>query len=55
MGSVKQLEYNQTNQSAAWRNPDSGHSGTITPTGGEEHNAYGRAFRRPDGSWQIVK
>ena len=69
------LEYNQTNQSAAWRNPASGHSGTITPTrtyrepegrycrehtqtvmfGGERHNAYGRACRRPDGTWQIVK
>ncbi len=26
------LEYSQTGQSKAWRNPDSGHSGTITPT-----------------------
>ena len=26
------LEYSQIGQSKAWRNPDSGHSGTITPT-----------------------
>ncbi|HEX9569060.1 MAG TPA: RT0821/Lpp0805 family surface protein [Rhodospirillales bacterium] len=26
------LEYNQAGQAAAWRNPDSGHSGTVTPT-----------------------
>jgi len=26
------LEYNQTGQAKAWRNPDSGHSGTLTPT-----------------------
>lgn len=26
------LEYNQAQHSSAWRNPDSGHSGTITPT-----------------------
>ena len=69
------LEYNQTHHSSSWRNPDSGHSGTITPTrtyrepegrycreytqtvmiGGEQHTAYGRACRRPDGTWQIVK
>lgn len=69
------LEYNQTRRSSAWRNPDSGHSGTITPTstyrepegrycreytqtvmiGGEQHNAFGRACRRPDGTWEIVK
>lgn len=69
------LEYNQAHHSSAWRNPDSGHSGTITPTrtykepegrycreytqtvmiGGEQHKAYGRACRRPDGTWEIVK
>ncbi len=69
------LEYNQSNHPAYWRNPDSGHSGSITPTrtyrepggrycreytqtvmiGGQEHDAYGRACRRPDGSWEIVK
>ena len=26
------LEYNKTSQSSSWRNPDSGHSGTFTPT-----------------------
>ena len=26
------LEYSQIGQSKAWQNPDSGHSGTITPT-----------------------
>lgn len=26
------LEYSQTGQSKSWRNPDSGHSGTFTPT-----------------------
>ena len=34
------LEYNQTGQTAAWRNPDSGHSGTVTPT---------RTYRTADG------
>ncbi len=26
------LEYNQAGQASAWRNPDSGHEGTFTPT-----------------------
>ncbi len=26
------LEYNQTGQGKGWKNPDSGHSGTFTPT-----------------------
>ncbi len=26
------LEYSRTGQTTAWRNPDSGHSGTFTPT-----------------------
>jgi surface antigen len=26
------LEYNRTGQTVRWRNPDSGHSGTFTPT-----------------------
>ncbi|MFQ5764287.1 MAG: RT0821/Lpp0805 family surface protein [Rhodospirillales bacterium] len=34
------LEYNQTGQSSAWRNPDSGHSGTVTPV---------RTYRASDG------
>ena len=25
------LEYNKTGQTSTWRNPDSGHSGTVTP------------------------
>jgi surface antigen len=61
-------------QSVAWRNPDSGNSGRITPTrtyqtasgqycrefqqtvtiGGETQQAFGRACRQPNGSWQIV-
>jgi len=69
------LEYSQSRHSSAWRNPDSGHSGTFTPTttyrepqgrycreytqtvmiGGEQHTAYGRACRRPDGTWEVVK
>lgn len=69
------LEYNETRRSSAWRNPDTGHSGTFTPTrtyrepagrycreytqtvliGGEQHNAYGTACRRPDGNWEIVQ
>ena len=71
----RSLEYDQSHHSSSWRNPDSGHSGTITPTrtfrepegrycreytqtvliGGEQHKAYGRACRRPDGTWEIVK
>ena len=61
-------------QSVPWRNPDSGNSGSITPTrtyqtasgqycrefqqtvtiGGESQQAFGRACRQPNGSWQIV-
>ncbi len=69
------LEYNQTGQEQAWKNPDSGHSGTFTPTAtyqldngtncrefettiyvdGEKESGVGRACRRPDGIWQIVR
>ncbi len=69
------LEYNQTGQEVAWRNPDSGNSGTFTPTAtykldngtncrdfettiyvdGEKESGVGRACRRPDGTWQIVR
>ena len=69
------LEYNQTGQQVAWKNPDSGNSGTFTPTatyqldngtncrdfettiyvGGEKETGVGRACRRPDGTWQIVR
>ncbi|MCB2101912.1 MAG: glycine zipper 2TM domain-containing protein [Rhodobacterales bacterium] len=30
--SQNSLEYNRTGQTSSWRNPDSGHSGTVTPT-----------------------
>lgn len=36
------LEYNETNRPSSWRNPDSGHSGTITPT---------RTYREPEGRY----
>ena len=69
------LEYNQTGQEVAWKNPDSGNSGTFKPTttykldngtncrdfettiyvDGEKESGVGRACRRPDGIWQIVR
>ncbi len=69
------LEYSQTGQALAWNNPDSGNSGTFTPTAtyqldngtncrdfettiyvaGEKETGVGRACRRPDGIWQIVR
>ena len=69
------LEFNQTGQAQAWKNPDSGNSGTFTPTAtyrldngtdcrdfettiyvdGEKESGIGRACRRPDGTWQIVR
>jgi len=36
------LEYNQARHSSTWRNPDSGHSGTFTPT---------RTYREPEGRY----
>jgi surface antigen len=36
------LEYNRTEQTATWRNPDSGHSGTITPV---------RTYKEPSGRY----
>jgi surface antigen len=36
------LEYNRTEQTATWRNPDSGHSGTITPM---------KTYREPTGRY----
>jgi surface antigen len=73
--SQKALEAGQTGSSTAWRNPDSGHSGSITPVktyqndrgeycreytqiveiGGKSEKAYGKACRKPDGNWEIVK
>jgi surface antigen len=36
------LEYNEANRPATWRNPDSGHSGTVTPI---------RTYRKPSGQY----
>jgi surface antigen len=36
------LEYNPTSRSATWRNPDSGHSGTVTPV---------KTYREPSGRY----
>ena len=36
------LEYNPSQQSSAWRNPDNGHSGTVMPT---------RTYKEPDGRY----
>jgi surface antigen len=69
------LESARTGQTMQWRNPDSGHYGTITPTntiqtndgrycreytqtvsvGGKTQQAYGKACRQPDGTWQIAQ
>ena len=68
------LETRPSGTATTWRNPDSGHYGTVTPTrtiqqssgqycreysqtvtiGGRTEDAYGKACRQPDGSWQIV-
>lgn len=74
--SQRALETAPVGNSVAWRNPDNGHSGYVTPTskgqknnageycreythtikiGGKEEKAYGRACRKPDGQWQIVR
>jgi surface antigen len=70
---AKALESNHTGQASAWKNPDSGNSGTITPTrtyqaasgqycreyrqdiviDGKLQEAYGKACRQADGTWQI--
>ncbi len=68
------LETNPIGQTSNWSNPDSGNSGTVTPTrtvasadtgqpcreyqhtvtiDGKTEQAYGRACRQADGSWQI--
>ncbi|CAL7961992.1 17 kDa surface antigen [Alphaproteobacteria bacterium] len=69
------LESNRVGMASAWRNPDSGNSGAITPTrtyvddygqncreytqrvmvGGKSVEAFGRACRRSDGSWEIIR
>jgi surface antigen len=69
------LEQNTVGQTSTWANPDSGHSGSVTPTrtftssasgqpcreyqltvtiDRQTEQAYGRACRKADGSWQIV-
>ncbi len=67
------LEDTKSGQTVAWKNPDSGNHGTITPVktyenngrycreytqtvtiGNKTHEAYGKACRQPDGSWQII-
>ncbi len=69
------LETNPVGHSTSWSNPDTGNSGTVTPTktvasadngqpcreyqhtvtiDGKTEQAYGRACRQADGSWQIV-
>jgi surface antigen len=69
------LETGQPGQPLPWSNPQSGNSGSITPSnyyqapngqycreysqninvGGRASQAFGRACRQPDGSWQIVE
>lgn len=73
--SQKALETAQPGQSLPWRNPQSGNSGTVTPSnyyqnangqycreysqtivvGGKKEQAFGKACRQPDGSWQIAE
>jgi surface antigen len=68
------LEYRSAGAAVPWRNPDSGHHGSVQPlatwqtpagfycreftytvfVGSHPENAYGRACRQPDGSWQIA-
>ncbi len=70
---ARALESNHTGQASTWKNPDSGNSGTVTPTrtyqaasgqycreyrqdiviDGEMQEAYGKACRQSDGTWQI--
>ena len=67
------LENYKVGQTSTWTNPDSGHSGSYTPTrtytssqgqqcreyqqtvtiGGKTEEAYGKACRQADGSWQV--
>lgn len=69
------LEHNRTGSGTSWSNPDTGASGTVTPTrtyvsergqncreytqtvkiGGKSEQAFGKACRRSDGSWEIVQ
>ncbi|MDE3015872.1 MAG: glycine zipper 2TM domain-containing protein [Pseudomonadota bacterium] len=73
--SQKALETAQPGQTLPWQNPESGNSGTVTPSnyyqnaqgqycreysqtvtvGGRTQQAYGKACRQPDGSWQITQ
>lgn len=73
--SQRALETARVGTTSTWSNPDSGHSGSITPTrtitnndgsvcreytqtiniGGKSQQAFGKACRQPDGSWQIAQ
>ena len=73
--SQRALETAKAGTTSSWSNPDSGHSGTITPTrtintpdgnvcreytqtidiGGKSEQAFGKACRQSDGSWQIAQ
>jgi surface antigen len=67
------FETARTGQSTEWSNPESGNSGSVTPTktyqlangqycrqytqdikvGGENHQTYGTACRKADGTWEV--
>ncbi len=70
--SQRTLERAKDGQVMSWNNPNSGNSGTVTPTrtvvenntycreyqqtvtiDGKTQNAYGKACRQTDGSWNI--
>ncbi len=73
--SQRALETARVGTTATWSNPDSGNSGSITPTrtinendgtvcreytqtisiGGKSQQAFGKACRQSDGSWQIAQ
>jgi surface antigen len=73
--SQQTLESARDGQTMQWRNPNSGNSGTITPTNviqtsdgrycreytqtvnvaGKNQQAYGKACRQQDGTWQIAQ
>ena len=72
---ARALETTPAGTTTQWKNPDSGHYGSVTPVrtyqtasgqycreyrqtvmiGDEQHEAYGKACRQPDGSWKIVQ
>ncbi len=71
---MNSLEYNPSGVKSTWKNPDSGHHGSVTPRstyveqgrncreyvqevyiGRQKQEAFGKACRRSDGSWEIVQ